>query len=191
MLFEKVPGLYGSGVIPARFEEFKLGIRQLMMNQFFSDDNIDRFLNRDKLKNPDLHLAQVITKINLDPAFDTLVKTILESSFGGMLSMLGGEQALTPLKQPFIDNLRTAMIEITSGEEFASILIEELEQPDVIADIRENVEEIIDKRLDELTPELVKTIIQQMIRTHLGWLVVWGGVFGGSIGLISALLGVF
>lgn len=23
MLFEKVPGLYGSGVIPARFEEFK------------------------------------------------------------------------------------------------------------------------------------------------------------------------
>ena len=24
MLFEKVPGLYGSGVIPARFEDFKI-----------------------------------------------------------------------------------------------------------------------------------------------------------------------
>ncbi|CAH8237229.1 hypothetical protein VAEKB19_5200018 [Vibrio aestuarianus] len=31
MLFEKVPGLYGSGVIPARFEEFKAAIKNLMM----------------------------------------------------------------------------------------------------------------------------------------------------------------
>ncbi len=36
MLFEKVPGLYGSGVIPARFEEFKAGIAQLIMEQFFT-----------------------------------------------------------------------------------------------------------------------------------------------------------
>ncbi len=31
MLFECVPGIYGSGVIPLRFEDFKLGIRQLIM----------------------------------------------------------------------------------------------------------------------------------------------------------------
>ena len=45
MLFEKVPGLYGSGVIPARFEDFKVGIRDLMMKQFFTDENIDKFLS--------------------------------------------------------------------------------------------------------------------------------------------------
>ena len=45
MLFEKVPGLYGSGIIPARFEEFKLGIRQLIMEQFFTQENIQRFLS--------------------------------------------------------------------------------------------------------------------------------------------------
>ena len=33
MLFEKVPFLYGSGVIPSRFDEFKLAIKDLMMNQ--------------------------------------------------------------------------------------------------------------------------------------------------------------
>ena len=32
MLFEKVPFFYGSGVIPSRFKEFKLGIKQLVMN---------------------------------------------------------------------------------------------------------------------------------------------------------------
>lgn len=35
MLFERVPLLYGSGVIPLRFEAFKASIKELMMNQFF------------------------------------------------------------------------------------------------------------------------------------------------------------
>jgi len=58
MLFEKVPGLYGSGVVPARFEDFKQGIKHLMMSQFFTDENIDRFLKGDK--NNRFHLAPVI-----------------------------------------------------------------------------------------------------------------------------------
>mgnify|MGYP000642707302 CR=1 FL=1 len=37
MLFEKVPFLYGSGVIPSRFEEFKLGIKKLMVYATFSN----------------------------------------------------------------------------------------------------------------------------------------------------------
>ena len=119
--------MYGSGVIPARFEDFKLSIRDLMMTKFFSEENIDRFLNRDKLQNLGHHLSTVIEKVNLEPAFDKLVKTIMGSSFGGMLSMLGGQEALTPLKQPFIDNMRLPIIDITSSEEFSNLLIGELE----------------------------------------------------------------
>ena len=36
MLFERVPGLYGSGIIPLHFEDFKRGIHDLIMKQFFS-----------------------------------------------------------------------------------------------------------------------------------------------------------
>ena len=36
MLFEKVPFLYGSGVIPNRFEAFKSAIKNLMMSEFFT-----------------------------------------------------------------------------------------------------------------------------------------------------------
>ncbi|MFT5224941.1 MAG: uncharacterized membrane protein YheB (UPF0754 family) [Polaribacter sp.] len=190
MLFEKVPGLYGSGVIPAHFEEFKLGIRDLLMAQFFNEENIDRFLNKEQSNHIGQHLAPVIQKLDLAPAYDTLVKTIMESSFGGMLDMFGGQQALVPLKEPFIENMRAAIIDISATESFSKLLVEELEQPDMINDIRNNIEVIVDKRLDELTPQLVKTIIQDMIRQHLGWLVIWGGLFGGLIGLISALLGV-
>jgi len=190
MLFEKVPGLYGSGVIPAHFEAFKLSIRDLMMAQFFNDENIDRFLNKSQPNNMGQYLAPVIQRLDLTTAYDTLVKTIMESSFGSMLAMFGGQEALVPLKEPFIENMRTAIIEISSTESFSQLLIEELEQPDMISDIRNNIEEIVDKRLDELTPQLVKIIIQDMIRQHLGWLVIWGGLFGGLIGLISALLGI-
>jgi len=188
MLFEKVPGLYGSGVIPARFEDFKVGIRSLMMNQFFTEDNIDRFLRNQGGKTPDLHLTPVIQKIDLEPAFDSLVKVIMESSFGGMLGMFGGQEALLPLREPFIQNMKISLSEMTQTETFLSLLREELEQPDVMTDIREKVEDIIEKRLNELTPQLVKQIIQEMIKQHLGWLVVWGGVFGGLIGLLASLL---
>jgi len=185
MLFEKVPGLYGSGVIPARFEDFKLGIRELMMTQFFTAENIDRFLKGEE-NNNDLHLAPVIEKVDLSPSFDALVKVIMESSFGGMLGMFGGEEALTPLKEPFINNMKASLIAMTQQESFQQLLRDELEQPDVMAEIQQQIEDIVQKRLDELTPQMVKQIIQEMIKQHLGWLVVWGGVFGAAIGLLSA-----
>ena len=50
MLFEKVPFFYGSGVIPSRFEEFKLGIKHLVMTEFFTPQNINVFAEQQKLK---------------------------------------------------------------------------------------------------------------------------------------------
>lgn len=190
MLFEKVPGLYGSGVIPARFEDFKRGIKTLMMEQFFTEENIERFLSADNGKQPDLHLAPVIEKVDFSPTFDSLIEVIQNSSFGGMLAMVGGVEVLEPLRQPFIDKMKSSIEEMTQAPSFISMLKEELESPDVMAEMRDKVESIVQQRLDELTPQLVKEIIQRMIREHLGWLVVWGGVFGGLIGAIAALLGV-
>lgn len=187
MLFEKVPLLYGSGVIPARFEEFKLAIRQLMMEQFFTKENIDRFLSDGAGKASSINLAPVIDKIDLTPAFNNLVSVIEESSFGPMLAMVGGSEAIKPMKEPFIEKMKVSIQEITQSDHFTTLLRDELEQPDMIVNMQEKVSDIIEKRLNELTPQLVKEIVQTMIKKHLGWLVVWGGVFGGVIGLIAAL----
>ncbi|NMP33154.1 DUF445 family protein [Thalassotalea sp. M1531] len=187
MLFEKVPGLYGSGVIPARFEDFKVGIRQLMMNQFFTKENIDRFLSDDKGGAASIDLAPVIEKVDLNPAFDGMIEVIENSSFGGMLAMVGGSEALQPMREPFIERMKTAVTEITQTDTFNQNLRESLEGDSNIAHMQDKVSDIIEQRLNELTPQLVKEIIQEMIRTHLGWLVVWGGVFGGLIGLAAAL----
>ncbi|MBO9490407.1 DUF445 domain-containing protein [Endozoicomonas sp. G2_1] len=191
MLFEKVPFLYGSGVIPAHFEEFKQGINNLMMEQFFTEENIDRFLSSQQSPSQALVLAPVIEKVDLEPAFNNLVDVIEQSSFGGMLAMVGGREALMPLKQPFIDKMKTSMVEISESPAFNELVKDTVESPAVVGNIRDKVSDIIVQRLNELTPQLVKEIVQDMIKKHLGWLVVWGGVFGGLIGFIAALTNTF
>ncbi|BBP43479.1 DUF445 domain-containing protein [Thiosulfativibrio zosterae] len=191
MLFEKVPGLVGSGVIPARFEAFKAAIKHLMMSQFFTQENIDRFMSNSNTAMPTLQLAPVIEKVNLEPAFDKLVEVIMQSSFGSMLSMFGGACALTPLKEPFVINLKESLIEMTEKAEFHELLKQEVDQPSVMSSIQSKVANIIDARLEELTPQVVKEMVQNMIHEHLGWLVVWGGVFGGLIGALSVLIPYF
>ncbi|GLS91207.1 hypothetical protein GCM10007916_22760 [Psychromonas marina] len=188
MLFEKVPFLYGSGVVPAHFEEFKKGIRSLMMEQFFTLENVDRFLTAGSLSPAQLNLTPVIEKVDLNPTYDGLIKVIMESSFGGMLGMFGGEEALTPLREPFIKHMKSSISDLTKDEKFIELLKEEIEQPDMMNDILIKIEQIIEQRLNELTPLLVKEIIQAMIKKHLGWLVVWGGIFGGLIGLITTFV---
>ncbi len=177
MLFERVPGLYGSGVIPLRFEEFKAGIKRLIVQEFFSREHIERFFAQHSATTADA----VNAKIDFERVFEHLTDAIVESPMGGMLKMLGGRQALEPLKQPIIGKLKGVVAELASGEAGA-------EGSDLTEGLVRQVEQIIDNRLAELTPQKVKQIVEDMIREHLGWLVVWGGVFGGLIGLVAELL---
>jgi len=185
MLFEKVPFLYGSGVIPARFESFKKAIKQMIMDQFFTKEQLENFFANEEKK---IDLAPIIEKTDFTPAFDALSKTVIESPLGGMLAMFGGESALEPLREPFSQKMKQAIISITKSKPFNDTLQNHLQSSPLTDDIIHSIEDIIDKRLNELTPQMVKELIQKLIKEHLGWLVVWGGVFGGLIGLASSFL---
>ncbi|MFW5450446.1 MAG: DUF445 domain-containing protein [Methylophagaceae bacterium] len=190
MLFEKVPGLYGSGVISARFEDFKSGIYNLVMDQFFSQQNLDRFVAEMVTEDADhlLDFSDVIDQTDLSPSFDGLTTVIMESSFGSMLGMFGGAAAIEPLKEPFIIKMKASLNDIAHSESFQTSVKNKLSSTPVSSDIHDQIEHVVQSRLEELTPLMVKEIIQTMIRQHLGWLVVWGGVFGGLIGLITSQL---
>jgi uncharacterized membrane protein YheB (UPF0754 family) len=190
MLFEKVPGLYGSGVIPAHFQEFKRGIHHLLMQQFFTQDNIERFLKGDAGHpiTPHIPFDDVIDAINLDKAFDAFVQVIMESSFGSMLNMLGGPARLESLREPFVEKMHGVMQDIAKTDEFQQAVQQKLTQTATTEKMHEKIAAVINHRLDELTPQLVKQMVEDMIRIHLGWLVVWGAVFGGLIGLVAGLI---
>lgn len=183
MLFEKVPLLYGSGVIPLRFEAFKEAIKNLMMNEFFTSEQLENFLQKEEKK---INLEPIIEETDFSPAFDALSKTVMESSFGGMLGMFGGESALDALREPFSKKMKVSVIEIVKSESFNQTLNTHLKESSINDDIMSSIESVIDSRLNELTPQLVKEMVQNLIKEHLSWLVVWGGIFGGLIGLISS-----
>jgi uncharacterized membrane protein YheB (UPF0754 family) len=185
MLFEKVPFLYGSGVIPARFEAFKDAIKNLMMSQFFTRNQLDNFFKSEERK---INLVPIIEKTDFSPAFDALSKTVMESSFGGMLGMFGGANALEGLREPFSLKMKNAVIKIVQSETFNYTLQKHLQNSSLSEDMIQSIENIIEIRLNELTPHMVKEIVQQLIKEHLSWLIVWGGVFGGLIGLLSSFM---
>ncbi|MDT8427516.1 MAG: hypothetical protein RQ757_01985 [Pseudomonadales bacterium] len=190
MLFERVPGFYGSGVIPLHFEEFKSGIRELIMQQFFSRENINDFLaHADEISTSlDDKILQVIDEIDLTGAFDSLLDVIMSSSFASMLGFIGGREALLALREPFIDRMRNHLRDSVDNETFKQVLNEGLGSVSASEGLRDRIELIVDHRLQELTPEMVKRIVQQMIREHLGWLVVWGGVLGAVMGFLVGAL---
>ena len=185
MLFEKVPFLYGSGVIPQRFEAFKKAIKDLMMEQFFTKEQLENFFANEEKK---VNLEPIIQETDFSPAFDALSKTVMESSFGGMLEMFGGESALENLREPFSNKMRSAVIKIVNSEAFNTTMQQHLQSSTLSDDLINSIEKVIESRLDELTPQMVKEIVEKLIKEHLDWLVVWGGVFGGVIGLISSFL---
>ena len=112
----------------------------------------------------------------------------MQSSFGGMLGMFGGEAALEPLREPFTKKLQASIISISASDAFQDVVNEALKSEDLSEDIYNKLIKIWNARLEELTPAMVKEIVQEMIKEHLGWLVIWGAVFGGLIGLVSSLV---
>ena len=202
MLFERVPGLYGSGVITLHFEDFKAGILRMVHEELFNKDSVERLLSSPKNQdNKDaksgasfvdaVDIEPLLNAIDLDAAYDQLVATVVESSFGSMLAMVGGEEALKPLREPFKKRMETFLSKAAHSPAIQAAIGEQLGKAASSDQFVGKLEQLLRARLDEMTPDMVKQIMQRMIREHLGWLVVWGGVFGGIIGLIAALIGLY
>jgi uncharacterized membrane protein YheB (UPF0754 family) len=183
MLFEKVPFLYGSGIILDRFESIREALKILIMEQFFTPEKIESFVASQERT---IDLTPIIEETDFTPAYNALVKSVMESSLGGMLGMFGGEAIIGKLKEPFLEKIKISTIEISQSESFMNALNAHLHQGS--SHLNETIETIVETRLAELTPIMVKEMLHNLMKEHLGWLVVWGGVFGGVIGFLSSLL---
>jgi len=185
MLFEKVPFLYGSGVIEQNFEAFKKAIADMVMREFFSKEKIQAFFTKEEQK---IDLAPLVESADFSPAFDALSQTVMESKFGSAIQMFGGEDALEGLREPFKEKLKKAVVQVVSSDAFKAQLDHHLKHSTLSDDLMQTIERLVNDRLQELSPQMVKEMVQSLIKEHLGWLVVWGGVFGGLIGFVSSFV---
>jgi uncharacterized membrane protein YheB (UPF0754 family) len=183
MLFEKVPFLYGSGIILDRFESIREALKTLIMEQFFSTEKIEAFVQSQERT---INLAPIIEQTDFTPAYEALLQSVMESPMGGMLGMFGGEALIAKLKEPFIEKIKRSTIEISQSDSFMNALNSHLQEGS--GTLTQTIGEIVELRLAELTPLMVKEMLYGLMKEHLGWLVVWGGVFGGAIGIVSAFL---
>lgn len=183
MLFEKVPYLYGSGIILDRFESIREALKTLIMEQFFSPEKIETFVRSQERS---LDLSPIIEQTDFTPAFNALVRSVMESPLGGMLGMFGGEAVIGRLKEPFLEKIKASTIEISQSDSFMNALNSRLHEGS--PHLAETIETIVSARLAELTPVMVKEMLHTLMKEHLGWLVVWGGVLGGLLGLFSYFL---
>ena len=73
MLFEKVPFLYGSGVIESKFSQFKISIHNLLMNQFFTKEHLTKFFQEEvNSAKKTIDFEKILNKTDLSPAYESL-----------------------------------------------------------------------------------------------------------------------
>ena len=105
MLFKKIPFLYGSGIILVQFEELKKGIKELILKEFFNENQINIFVLNLKEDNK-IIFEDIKNNINYDKIYATLSDYINKSKFSFIIDMMGGAQVLNQLKKPILIKIK-------------------------------------------------------------------------------------
>ncbi|HRE32290.1 MAG TPA: DUF445 family protein [Candidatus Berkiella sp.] len=127
MLFEKVPFLYGSGVIPEQFESFKAGIRNLIMQEFFTQENVNAVVS---LSNHSQKWSALADELDYDKMYDALTQGLLESQMGKLLAMVGGQSAIESLRVPVQSKLQAVIRETLEDEKLQQQILNKFQQQD-------------------------------------------------------------
>jgi len=188
MLFDRVLGLPGSGVIPRRFKEIREVVKNTIMKTFFDGPYLEHYMNTKMTSlasNLDLG-AKIADALELPEVNDMIsrgVDELFKKPEGMMLMMIGlSPDQMKPLVKPFLLAMAPEVGPLV-GKTFNMRNILPVEK------LRSEIDLLMTEKLQELTPEKVKALMEEVIRTHLGWLIVWGNVFGSLIGIVSVALG--
>lgn len=209
MLFDRIPFLVGSGVIPARFREIRTKIRQLIMTHFFAPGSLEEYFREHRADfDPRRYLRRredgkgfaadfleenwekIASTQVLEPLLDRQIQKLIDSPMGGVLVMMGLENVKPAVSQfvaGLLNQVKAHALE-TVGRldvDFTAYLDEHRMALDVCA----HVERLLESKLQQLDAQRVKGLLEEVIRRHLGWLVVWGNIFGGLLGLASHIAG--
>jgi len=191
MLFDKIPLLVGSGVIPRRFQDILGALKAMILDTFFEEKFLKNYVDdrsESLLQSLDLksRLQKGMSAEGFDAKLAEKLEKLAETPDGAFLAtigpMFGGFPAMVPMLKPMLVAVGLELLNsITDG-----VVISEMVD---VKQVRAEIDLALESRMTTLTPRKVKRMMSRVIREHLGWLVVWGNVFGGLIGVLSWLAG--
>jgi len=190
MLFVRVPGLIGSGVIPVRYVQIRETVKDVIMDTFFDPEFLNSFLGG-KLEQyganikPEEHVQGMLESDEFSKKIDDNLNTLGDRpEFASVIAMGIQPEQLKPMIVPFISGFAT---------ELAPLLKAKMTDPKVVVnieDVRTQIEVYMSVRMETLTERKVTRLLSFVIRDHLGWLIVWGCVFGSILGVICEAIGI-
>ena len=185
MLFDRVPFLYGSAVIPNRFREIRQAVKDAIIHYFFDQENLEHFFDSQlntKLTSPDMAIKvrDLLQSEAVEAIVDSEIDDLMKGPHGLMLKMVG-PKVIKPIVMQFISGVGVKATPLLVSE-FGNSVVD-------VESLRDKIDELLTEQLKQLTPARVKEMMEKVIRQHLGWLVVWGNVFGSIIGILSKALG--
>jgi hypothetical protein len=189
MLFDRIPFLPGSGVIPRQFKEIRAMVKNTMLKTFFDREFLTRYAIEkagDFQQNTDIEgmIRRLLESDAVDKIIEVNLGKLDSTPTGGMLGGMGVPMSsMKPMVKPMI---------VGMSSEAAPMLMSQFRQDHLSEPVDKFVQAIdslMEMKLAEMTPEKVKELMEVVIREHLGWLIVWGNVFGGLIGIVSVAAG--
>lgn len=189
MLFDRIPCLYGSGVIPRQFKEIREMVKATMLKTFFNRqflvtyaiEKLGAFQNSNDIEGS---IRRLLESDAVDTIIEQNLTNLNTTAEGEMMTKMGmSPAAMKPMVKPMVVNM---------ASEAAPMLMSQF-KPETLAEPVDKfiagIDSLMEMKLQEMTPEKVKELMETVIREHLGWLIVWGNVFGGAIGVISTAAG--
>ena len=176
MLFDRIPGLAGSGVIPRQFKAIRMTVKNTIMKTFFDAEYLDNYLST--------HAKSFLGKIDLgakiravldNPETDALIVTKLQEASakpeGAMLGMAagfvpGGIPGMVPMLKPML---------LGFADEMAQKLVDSFNPSEVINidQIRQQIDDLMTEKLQQLTPEIVKKVSGASLWCRVSSPILW------------------
>lgn len=208
MLFHGIPGIVGSGVLPGRAGKLRARLKEIFREQLREEDLRQFWVKHQgdfRLQN---YLAssaaargifstllekqweRISSPEAIQPIVDRQIDKLMDSSVGGILSMVGIDSVKPAVNQfvsSLLASLKGPLLEISSKVTSDDLELP-LDQEKLIADVQSKIHLFVEERLESLDPATFQKMFEEVIGEQLGWLVVWGNAFGALFGGIAFLL---
>eukprot|EP00698_Gefionella_okellyi_P017532 TRINITY_DN5147_c0_g1_i3.p1 TRINITY_DN5147_c0_g1~~TRINITY_DN5147_c0_g1_i3.p1 ORF type:complete len:322 (+),score=51.34 TRINITY_DN5147_c0_g1_i3:145-1110(+) len=182
LFFDKVPCIYGSGVVQTHQMELRDAMRRVVMNScldsrslqqhFMSEEQRTRFGDTFSPQ----HITEALRSTQMELSIDNCIRQIVSESDGPV--------ALQQSKALVVSVIMNMAPEIANLLTQASMTV-----PPDSARLRTSLDALVSDKLAEVQPDILRGMINTAFRQHASWVVVWGNIVGAMVGLVAQAAG--